>query len=93
MHCMRSERAIAITRVVRRLSQQSACAEPSLQPGYCLSAGYVRLALSTLFPSLHFFPVFIRYTGISYKCAIRLNLPYGDSASNQGLGRLILIFV
>jgi hypothetical protein len=51
-HCMRSERAVATTLVVRRLSRQSACAQPSLQAGYCISAGCVRLALSTLFVSL-----------------------------------------
>jgi hypothetical protein len=49
MHCVRSERVIAITLVVRRLGRQSACAKPSLQAGYRISAGCVRLALSTLF--------------------------------------------
>jgi hypothetical protein len=50
-HCMRSERAVAITLVVRRVSRQRACAQPCLQAGYCLSDVCVRLALSTLFVS------------------------------------------
>jgi hypothetical protein len=48
---MRSERAVAITLVVRRVSQQRACAQPCLQAGYCLSDVCVCLALSTLFVS------------------------------------------
>jgi hypothetical protein len=47
MHCVRSERAIAVTLVVRRLWRQSACAQ-----GNRISAECVRLALSTLFVSL-----------------------------------------
>jgi hypothetical protein len=58
MHCVRSERAIAVPFVVRRLQRQSACAQPSLQAGYRISARCVRLALSTLFVSLF----------TSYKC-------------------------
>jgi hypothetical protein len=62
-HCMRSERAVAITLVVRRVSRQRACAQPCLQAGYCLSDVCVRLALSTLFVS--------PCTSIQYVC-----LPY-----------------
>jgi hypothetical protein len=55
MHYVRSERAIAVTLIVRRLWQQSACAQPSLQAGYRISAGCVRLTLSTLFVFLFTF--------------------------------------
>jgi hypothetical protein len=55
MHCVRSVHAIAIALVVRRMWRQSACAQPSLQAGYRISAGCVRLAVSTLFVSLFTF--------------------------------------
>jgi hypothetical protein len=65
MHCVRNERGIAITLVVRRLWRQNACAQPNLQADYHISAGCVRLALSTLFVSL--FTIAMFYHPLQYE--------------------------
>jgi hypothetical protein len=50
-HWMCSERAVALTPVVCRLSRQRACTQPCLQAGYCQSTVCFHLDLSTLFVS------------------------------------------